>query len=205
VADRLGGYRHATADSAGGIAGGAAGWASLGGVSLADLPVAAVRSRILVATNDAHLFAGPLGDQLAGAGHASRRVILDAVGAAAASDVADMVGLDGELSARGRTLSGGQAQRVRLARALLADPDVLVLVEPTSAVDAHTEAAIARGIRQARGGKSTVLVSNSPLLLDQADRVAFLQDGKVVAQGAHHQLMSANAAYANAVTRGGDT
>ena len=115
------------------------------------------------------------------------------------------MGLDGELSARGRTLSGGQAQRVRLARALLADPDVLVLVEPTSAVDAHTEAAIARGIRQARRGKSTVVISNSPLLLDQADRVAFLHDGTIAAQGTHRQLLSASAAYASAVTRGGDT
>jgi ABC-type bacteriocin/lantibiotic exporter with double-glycine peptidase domain len=176
----------------------------LGGTSLGDLPVATVRSRILVATNDAHLFAGRLGEQLAGAGQASRPVLQDAVAAAAATDVAEMVGLDGELSARGRTLSGGQAQRLRLARALLADPEVLVLVEPTSAVDAHTEAAIARGIRRARSGRSTVVISNSPLVLDQADRVAFLRDGTIVAEGTHRELLSASAAYASAVTRGAD-
>jgi len=203
VADRLGGYLRSGAAGPG-SAEPAAAWARLGGVSLRDLPVAAVRSRILVAANDAHLFAGRLGEQLAGAGRASRPAIQAAIAAAAASDVADMVGFEGELSARGRTLSGGQAQRVRLARALLADPDVLVLVEPTSAVDAHTEAAIARGIRRARRGRSTVVISNSPLLLDQADRVAFLRDGTVAAQGTHRQLLSASPAYASAVTRGDD-
>src|SRR5215472_12834811 len=93
VADRLGGYLRSGA--AGQASAEPAASARLGGVSLRDLPVAAVRSRILVATNDAHLFAGRLGEQLAGAGRASRPAIRAAIAAAAASDVADMVGLDG--------------------------------------------------------------------------------------------------------------
>ena len=175
-----------------------------GGVPVTDLPVATVRSRILVAANDAHLFAGRLDEQLAGARPATERAILAALSAAAAHDVVDAVpgGLSGHLAARGRTLSGGQAQRLRLARALLADPEVLVLVEPTSAVDAHTEARIATGLRAARRNRTTVVVSNSPLLLDLADRVLFLRDGRIDAEGTHAELLAASPAYASAVTRG---
>jgi ABC-type multidrug transport system fused ATPase/permease subunit len=190
LADRIGGYR-------------AAAGAKLGGVPLADLPVDSVRSRILVATNDAHIFAGQLAEQLTGSRPAPERDTVAAITAAAAHDVVDAVGLDGELAARGRTLSGGQAQRVRLARAFLADTEILVLIEPTSAVDAHTEAAIARNLRTARGGRTTVVITNSPLLLDQADRVAFISEGLVAAQGTHRELITRSAAYAAAVTREG--
>ena len=194
LADRIGRYRPGT-DAAGPV---------FGGVPVADLPVATVRSRILVAANDAHLFAGRLDEQLAGARPATERATLAALSAASAHDVVDAVpgGLAGHLAARGRTLSGGQAQRLRLARALLADPEVLVLVEPTSAVDAHTEARIAAGLREARRNRTTVVVSNSPLLLDLADRVLFLRDGRVDAEGTHAELLSASPAYASAVTRG---
>jgi ABC-type multidrug transport system fused ATPase/permease subunit len=189
LADRIGGYRAEPGPR-------------LGGVPLADLPVGLVRDRILVATNDAHLFGGGLAAQLAGARPASEPAVMSAITAASALDVLDAIGLDGELSARGRTLSGGQAQRVRLARALLSGAEVLVLVEPTSAVDAHTEAAIARNLKSAREGRTTVVISNSPLLLDQADRVAFLSEGTITAEGTHRELLSRDPAYAAAVTRG---
>jgi ABC-type multidrug transport system fused ATPase/permease subunit len=196
LADRIGGYR-------------AEAGAELGGIPLRRLPVDVVRSRILVATNDAHLFAGRFDEQLASAGAAAGRPaspdqVLTAVSSAAADDVLDAVGLDGELAARGRTLSGGQAQRVRLARALLAEPEILVLVEPTSAVDAHTEAAIAQHLRSARQGRATVVVSNSPLLLDQADRVAYLREGTVTATGTHRDLIASDESYASTVMREGD-
>jgi ABC-type multidrug transport system fused ATPase/permease subunit len=194
----------------------------LGGVPLADLPVAAVRRRILVATSDAHLFAGRLDQQLAGARAAGRAqvppagrpggtglgttAIMTAISAASAHDAIDAVpgGLAGHLAARGRALSGGQAQRLRLARALLADPDILVLIEPTSAVDAHTEARIARSLREIRRGRTTLVVTNSPLLLDQADRVVYLSGGSVAAHGTHRELLSASPGYAGAVTRGAE-
>jgi ABC-type multidrug transport system fused ATPase/permease subunit len=173
-------------------------------VPLADLPVASVRSRILVAVNDAHLFAGPLREQVSGATPRSDEAVVAAVGTASAHDVLDAIGLDGALAARGRTLSGGQAQRIRLVRALLADPEFLILIEPTSAVDAHTEAAIAANLRQARHGRATVVVSNSPLLLDQADQVAFLVGGKVAAMSTHRDLIATNEAYIAAVARAGE-
>ena len=180
--------------------------AELGGTPLRCLPVAEVRRRILVAQGDAQLFAGPLGEVLGGPG-ASEAAVTQALHVAAAQDAVDAIpgGRRGLLASRGRTLSGGQAQRLRLARALLAEPEVLILIEPTSAVDAHTEAAIASRLRAARRGRATVLITTSPLLLDAADRVAYLAGGRVTAAGRHRDLLSASPAYAGAVTRGEDS
>jgi ABC-type multidrug transport system fused ATPase/permease subunit len=180
--------------------------AELGGTPLRCLPVAEVRRRILVAQGDAQLFAGPLGEVLGGPG-ASEAAVTQALHIAAAQDAVDAIpgGRRGLLASRGRTLSGGQAQRLRLARALLAEPEVLILIEPTSAVDAHTEAAIASRLRAARRGRATVLITTSPLLLDAADRVAYLAGGRVTATGRHRDLLSASPAYADAVTRGEDS
>jgi len=80
-----------------------------------------------------------------------------------------------------------------LARALIADPEVLVLDEPTSAVDAHTEARIADRLRDARAGRTTVVMTSSPLVLDRADEVALLVDGRVVAVGTHRALLDGEA------------
>jgi ABC-type multidrug transport system fused ATPase/permease subunit len=180
--------------------------AELGGVPLTDLPVDVLRRRILVAENNAHLFAGQLAEQLGGARQVSDDEAMAAMSATAARDVLDSIpgGLHGHLAARGRSLSGGQAQRLRLARALLADPEVLVLVEPTSAVDAHTEARIAQGVRESRRGRTTVVVTSSPLLLGVADKVAFLRDGQVIEVGTHSELLTASSEYAYVVSRGGD-
>ncbi len=88
-------------------------------------------------------------------------------------DVVDSLedGIDEHLVERGRTLSGGQRQRMTLARALSFDADVLVLDEPTSAVDAHTEARIVQRVRELRRGRTTVVLSESPLWLGAADKV----------------------------------
>ena len=99
---------------------------------------------------------------------------------AAAEDVFDALpgGWQGELEERGRGLSGGQRQRLVLMRALAADPEVLVLVEPTSAVDAHTEARIAERLGAHRRGRTTVVMTASPLLLHHADEVILLERGR---------------------------
>jgi ABC-type multidrug transport system fused ATPase/permease subunit len=124
-----------------------------------------------------------------------------AVHAACAEDIVDSVGLDAHVVEAGREFSGGQQQRLRLVRALLADPDVLVLVEPTSAVDAHTEARIADRLGQARAERTTVVCTTSPLMLDRADHVAFVQDGQVVAEGTHRDLLTIEPRYRATVTR----
>ena len=90
----------------------------------------------------------------------------------------------------GRGLSGGQRQRIVLARALLLDPEVLVLVEPTSAVDAHTEATIAERLAEFRRGRTTVVMTASPLLLHYADEVALLITGREAARGRHTDLLA---------------
>jgi len=183
VADRLGRYRD--------------GAATLDGVPLRELDRATVRELILVADNDARLFTGPLRETLGGRDDSGRRAALHT------ADAGDVVpdGLDVRVAERGREFSGGQQQRLRLARALLADPPVLILVEPTSAVDAHTEARIAARLRDARAGRTTLVVTTSPLVLDRADEVAYVEDGRVRAVGTHRGLLADEPAYAALVTR----
>ena len=79
---------------------------------------------------------------------------------------------------------------------------MLVLVEPTSAVDAHTEARIAERLKEARAGRTTVIVTTSPLVLDRADRVVLLEGGRVVAVGRHRELLKTRPDYRETVTRG---
>jgi ABC-type multidrug transport system fused ATPase/permease subunit len=163
----------------------------LGGVPLRDLPLAEVRRRVVVAEAMPQLFSGTLAAGLDVRGGASREDLLAALDLADAHDVLDSVpdGLDGELPEKGRSLSGGQRQRVALARALLTDPEILVLVEPTSAVDAHTEARIAARLADARRGRTTLVVTASPLVLDHVDEVQLVQDGVLVARGTHAALL----------------
>jgi ABC-type multidrug transport system fused ATPase/permease subunit len=177
----------------------------LGDRPLAELSLAAVRRRIVVSDQDSHLFAGTLRGQLDPWERAgSDEAILSAIAVANAQDVLEPLpeGLDAEVDERGRSFSGGQRQRLVLARALLADPEILVLVEPTSAVDAHTEARIARDLRAARRGRTTAVVTTSPLVLHEADRIVVLAGGRVVAQGTHHDLLRTSAHYRDTVTRG---
>jgi ABC-type multidrug transport system fused ATPase/permease subunit len=176
---------------------------TLGGVPVDSLPVETIRRRVVVSETDPLLFSGPLREEIDPWGRASEDQLLDAIAVANAEDVLDSLpeGLDGHMEERGRSFSGGQRQRLALARALLADAEILVLVDPTSAVDAHTEARIARRLHDARRNRTTVVVTASPLVLDQADRVVFLAGGRVVATGTHRKLLRSSPAYRMAVTR----
>jgi ABC-type multidrug transport system fused ATPase/permease subunit len=177
---------------------------------LTELGLAEVRDRVVVAESTPHLFTGLLADELDVRGGADRDALLEAMRVADAADVLDSVpgGLDGEVEEKGRSLSGGQRQRVALARALLTGAEVLVLIEPTSAVDAHTEARIARRLADARRGATTVVVTASPLVLDVVDEVALVAAGRVVATGTHRDLVTAQdatgAAYRSVVSRADD-
>ena len=187
----------------------AAGQVRWGGSLLADLPLADVRARIVVAESAAHLFSGALADELDVRGRADGDDLLRALAVADATDVLDSVpgGLAGEIEEKGRSLSGGQRQRVALARALLTEAEVLILVEPTSAVDAHTEARIAHRLADARRGRTTVLVTTSPLVLDVVDEVVLVEAGRVRAVGQHRALSDAGTdsgrAYRAVVSRAG--
>lgn len=192
IADRLGRY--------------AEGDVTFGAVELRTLPIDQVRSRILVADNGARLFNGRLRDELDVRGGADDDEVRSALHTACATDIVDALpeGLDAEVAEAGREFSGGQQQRLRLARALLSDPEVLILVEPTSAVDAHSEARIADRLAKARAGRTTMICTTSPLVLDRAEHVIYVEDGRVLAEGTHRQLLDTCPQYAATVTRGED-
>lgn len=134
----------------------------IGGVPVARVERSELRSRVVLVLGDDAWFSGPVGAELAAG---ARVPVGRAIWAADATDVIDALPdrYDEVLSERGRSVSGGQRQRLQLARALTLDPDVLVLEEPTSAVDAHTEARIVDRVADLRAGRTTVVFTSSPL------------------------------------------
>ncbi len=167
----------------------------LGGVALSDARLDDVRRQLVVAPHHADVLDGTLRSNI-GADHLSQAQRDQLLRACAVDEVTTLFaeGLDHPTAARGENLSGGQRQRLALARALAADPQILVLHDPTTAVDAVTEQRIAAGIRDVRhnGGplRSTVLITTAPALLGVADRVLLVHQGRVQAQGAHRDLLS---------------
>ena len=137
----------------------------LGGTTLLDLPLETVRRRVVVSETDPRLFTGTLREELDPWGRHDDAAILDTLAVASGEDVLEALadGLDSEVEERGRSFSGGQRQRLALTRALLTDAETLVLVEPTSAVDAHTEARVAGRLAAARRGRTTAVMTASPL------------------------------------------
>ncbi|MGA4506891.1 ABC transporter ATP-binding protein [Propionibacteriaceae bacterium G1746] len=178
---------------------------TVGGVDLSEVPMVQVRERIVVSDAQASVFAGTLQQLVDPHALATRTQAEAALVVANAEDVYDAVpgGWSGRIDERGRGLSGGQRQRLVLARSLLLDPEVLVLVEPTSAVDAHTEARIAERLPAHRRGRTTVITTASPLWLHQADRVVLMVDGRCVAEGRHDDLLR-HPDYRGIVARGFD-
>ncbi len=200
LADRLGGHPAEPEPGASVL---------LGGVALDELPLDTARTAVLVQDKDPVLLSGSLRDLLDVP--SSGDVCADAALAAAqCADVLDALAqaspvagdpMDVRITERGRSLSGGQRQRLALARSLITDPEVLVLDEPTSAVDSHTEARIAEGLRALRTGRTTVVFTSSPLLLDRADRVVLVHEGTAVAVGVHRDLVRTEPRYRAVVTR----
>ncbi|MFF0754042.1 ABC transporter transmembrane domain-containing protein [Streptomyces sp. NPDC004267] len=202
LADRLGGHPAEPAEDHSSVL--------LGGTALDGLSLAAARAAVLVQDKDPVLLSGTL-RELFDVPASGRVAVAGALAAAQCGDVLDAlaqasVDTDGDpmrtrITERGRSLSGGQRQRLALARSLVTDPEVLVLDEPTSAVDSHTEARVAAGIRRLRAGRTTVVLASSPLLLDVADRVVLVDGGTAVATGTHRRLLAAEPRYRAVVTR----
>ncbi|MFE3451015.1 ABC transporter transmembrane domain-containing protein [Nonomuraea sp. NPDC059194] len=171
------------------------------GQETADLSIEAVREHMLVNPYDGEIFAGTLRTNIDPSG--SSRMVPEAVEASMLTDVVALhrEGLDYGVRDRGANLSGGQRQRLSLARALAADADVLVLHDPTTAVDAVTEQLIARNLAALRRGRTTIVITSSPALLDAADRVLVLDDGIVTAEDTHRNLLATDEDYRLAVAR----
>ncbi|UOT05175.1 ABC transporter ATP-binding protein/permease [Rhodococcus opacus] len=182
---------------------------TVGGVRLSDADLAQARRALLVEPHNGDLFSGTVASNVtAGRPGATASEVQAALTASAAVDVVEAhpEGLDHEVADRGSSLSGGQRQRVALARALAAQSPVMVLHDPTTAVDAVTEHTIAGGIadlrhRASAGSQTTILITSSPALLSVTDRVVVLDDGTVVGEGTHSQLATENANYRQAVLR----
>ncbi len=172
----------------------------LDGVPLTELAPTALRSTLLVAEHDAQLFDGTLLENVTAAAPAGSDPRA-AMAAAAVDEVATALlgGTGGRIGERGSSLSGGQRQRVALGRALAADRSVLVVHDPTTAVDAATEARIAAGIRRVRTGRTTVLVTSSPALLAATDRVVLVDGGTITAEAPHEALVRDHPVYRTAV------
>ncbi|MEU6544785.1 ABC transporter ATP-binding protein [Streptomyces sp. NPDC046859] len=198
LAERLGGHPSEKGESV-----------LLGGVPLDEVPLGTARTAVLVQDKDPVLLSGTLRDLLdvPRSGDVGPEPALaaaqcqDVLAALVQGSVGAADPMDARITERGRSLSGGQRQRLALARSLVTDPEVLVLDEPTSAVDSHTEARIAQGVRELRAGRTTVVFTSSPLLLDRADRVVLLHEGEVVAVGVHRELLHTEPRYRAVVTR----
>ncbi|WP_432006471.1 ABC transporter transmembrane domain-containing protein [Streptomyces parvus] len=182
----------------------------LGGVALDEIPLDAARAAVLVQDKDPVLLSGTLQELLdvPSSGLVTPDAALEAAQCADVLSALAQASVDNDgdpmrtrITERGRSLSGGQRQRLALARSLVTDPEALVLDEPTSAVDSHTEARVAAGIAKLRQGRTTVAFASSPLLLDAADRVVLVHEGTVVAVGSHHDLLRDEPRYRAVVTR----
>ncbi|WP_405639434.1 ABC transporter ATP-binding protein [Streptomyces sp. NBC_00019] len=171
------------------------------GQDLAELSIEAVREHLLVNPYDGEIFAGSLRTNIDPSG--TSRTVAEAVEASLLTDVVALhrEGLDHPVRDRGANLSGGQRQRLSLARALAADTDILVLHDPTTAVDAVTEQLIARNVAKLRRGRTTIVLTSSPALLDVADRVLVLDDGVITAEDTHRNLLATDEGYCLAVAR----
>lgn len=170
---------------------------SWGGIPLSDIDQDVIRQRILLEENNSYLFGGSIVDIVLGPALPDEARLRRALHCAAAEDIpAGLVaGVDHVLPDQALTLSGGQRQRLRLARALYQDAEVLLMVEPTSALDAHTESLIVARLPDIRAGRTTVVATSSPQVLASADTVAFVRDGRVVRTGSHAELVQTEPAY----------
>jgi ATP-binding cassette subfamily B protein len=169
----------------------------LDGTDVSDLPLPLLRSRVGCAFEDPTLFSASVRENVTfGAADAAEEDVRAALAAAQASFVYELPwGLDTRIGEQGMALSGGQRQRVALARAILSRPSVLVLDDPLSALDVHTEALVSEALSRVLTQTTALVVAHRPSTVLLADRVALLDGGRIVAEGTHRELLARHAGY----------
>jgi ATP-binding cassette, subfamily B, bacterial len=169
----------------------------IGGVDIRELRLDQLRHAVTTAFEDATLFSASVRENLTlGRAGISEDDVTEAIDVAQARFVYDLpYGLDTRIGEQGLSLSGGQRQRLALARAVLGRPRVLVLDDPLSALDVHTESQVEEALRRVLASTTALVVAHRPSTVLLADRVALLQDGRITAVGTHSELLAAVPAY----------
>ncbi|MGW1912417.1 ABC transporter ATP-binding protein [Streptomyces sp. NPDC002076] len=173
---------------------------TLDGVDIKAMPREELRAKVAVAFEEPTLFSTSVGENvLMGAPDGAGGPDLDRALAVAQADFAHALpqGTDTRVGEQGLSLSGGQRQRLALARAVVGRPEFLVLDDPLSALDVHTEAAVEAALRQVLADTTALIVAHRPSTVLLADRVALLSGGRIAAVGTHQELLRGNAEYAH--------
>ncbi|MEM9656183.1 MAG: ATP-binding cassette domain-containing protein [Actinomycetota bacterium] len=175
----------------------------VGGTDISSVTARSLRQCVAVVSQDSHLFHGTVRENLLAAdAEADDNALWSALAAADAERVVKSMegGLDARIGDRGATLSGGQRQRIALARAFLTDATVLVLDEPTSAVDAEAEHHILESVRQHVSKRTVIMIAHRMSTVRNADLIVVVEQGRVVEQGTHNELIDTDGAYADLVS-----
>ena len=169
----------------------------LDGMDLADLRACELRRAVALVPQQTTLFSGTVAEAIRFGRQASDGEVRRAAQLANAADFIEALpgGYNARVEERGSNFSGGQLQRLAIARAMLGNPAVLLLDEATSALDAEAEAAVQRGLDQAMEGRTVLVIAHRLSTVQEADRILFLERGRIVEQGSHDELMRAGGRY----------
>jgi ATP-binding cassette, subfamily B, bacterial len=172
---------------------------TIDGIDLRDIELKSLRSQVAVVLQEPFLFPMSIADNIAyGRPHVSRREIEAAAAAANAHAFIARLpqGYDTVVGERGATLSGGERQRLSVARAILKDAPILILDEPTSAVDAATEASLLSGLGRLLQGRTAIIIAHRMSTIANASSIVALQNGRIVEKGTHAELLRRGGVYA---------